>query len=375
MTEESLRRTPLYDFHLSLGAKIVPFAGYEMPVQYKDGIIAEHKWTREKAGLFDVSHMGLIRISGKDSAKVLESFLPVDCDLLKKGSQKYSYLLNENGGILDDLMITNYGDFYIIVANASRKENDFVMIAESCDKARKNGADIKVEALSDYALLALQGPKAREVMESFNPALKELFFMQATQAKIMDCDCLVSCSGYTGEDGYEIAIPADKARDFVTALLKNPDVAPIGLGARDTLRLEAGLCLYGNDITESVTPAEAGITFAISKRRREEASFPGAAAVLSGINNGTDIRLAGVKVDSKIPVRHGDEVLATESGEKVGEITSGSFSPTLNYPIALALIDDAFAAKGTKLQVKGRRENIPVTVTPLPFVPHHYHKP
>ena len=211
-------------------------------------------------------------------------------------------------------------------------------------------------------------------MSKFNPALMDMYFMHAAQAKIMDCDCLVSCSGYTGEDGYEIAIPAAKVTDFVIELLKNDNVAPIGLGARDTLRLEAGLCLYGNDITEEVTPAEAGITFAISKRRREEASFPGAATVLAGINNGAEVRLVGLTVGSKIPVRHGDEVFETDSDEKVGYITSGSFSPSLGHPIALALLDDAFSAKGTTLQVKGKRGDIPVTVTELPFVPHHYYK-
>ena len=374
MTEQELHRTPLYDFHLSCGAKMVPFAGYEMPVQYKDGILAEHKWTREKAGLFDVSHMGLIRISGKDSAEVLESFLPVDCDLLKKGVQKYSYLLNEDGGILDDLMITNYGDFYIIVANASRKDNDFRIISENCEKAIANGKDVRAEMLTDYALLAVQGPKAREVMTTFNPSLADMYFMHAMQARIMGCDCLVSCSGYTGEDGYEIAVPAEKATDFASAILENDNVAMIGLGARDTLRLEAGLCLYGNDITEEVTPAQAGITFAISKRRKEEASFPGASIVLSGINNGTDVKLVGLVADSKIPVRHGDEVFESDNDEKVGYITSGSFAPSLGYPIALALLDDAFSAKGTVLRVKGRRGDIPVTVTELPFVPHHYHK-
>ena len=370
MKESGLKFTPLHGFHLNQKAKMVPFAGYEMPVQYKDGIIAEHNWTRQNAGLFDVSHMGLIKISGTNATKALERILPMDCETLKEGQQKYSYLLNENGGIIDDLMVTKYDGFYIIVANASRKDTDFAIIKEAAEKE----TNVNAEMLAGYALIAVQGPKAREVLGELNPAFQELSFMKAKQLSLMGTDCFVSCSGYTGEDGFEIAIPADVAEALVETLLQSQFVRPIGLGARDTLRLEAGLCLYGNDISEDISPAEAGITFAISKKRLEKRDFAGADKIYAQMSNGVNIRLVGIEISSPIPARHEDEVFKEGTDEKIGEITSGSFSPTLKRPIALALVDDAYSEAGTTVCVKVRDNMVKATVVKLPFVAHNYHK-
>lgn len=365
-----LKRTPFYDFHVQVGAKMVPFAGYEMPVQYKEGIIAEHKWTRQNAGLFDVSHMGLVKITSDKipAAQAIEMVTVGDFEALGKGRQKYSYFTNEEGGILDDIMVSNYGDFFLMVVNAGCKDNDITMLKNEI------GDKVKLEVLDDYALLALQGPKAREVLTAFNPAAADMGFMQVAEMDIMGQSCFVSCSGYTGEDGYEIAIPADKAWAFVKALLENPAVKMIGLGARDTLRLEAGLCLYGNDISTEVTPAMAGITFAISKKRREKADFKGAEIILGQMQNGISMRLVGLLPDSKAPLRSHMDILACDTHDNIGVITSGSFSPTLSAPIALALLDDAFAKEGSTVCVEVRDKTVQAKVVPLPFVPHHYRK-
>lgn len=367
MVDVKLRRTPLYDFHVRKGAKMVPFAGYEMPVQYV-GIIAEHNHTREKAGLFDVSHMGLIKISGEKAVDALEAITPIDLKNLPVGKQKYSYFTNDEGGILDDIMVSNYGDFIIVVVNAGSKDADIALLSE------KVGSVAKLEVLSDYALLALQGPKAREVLSSLNPKADEMSFMSVQKLDILGVECFVSCSGYTGEDGYEIAVPEAKAEELAEALLANSDVMMVGLGARDTLRLEAGLCLYGNDIDTSKTPAQAGIEWAISKRRREEGGFLGADIILSEIKNGADIKLVGILPEGRSPVRAHASILAEGGTNPVGVITSGSFGPTLKAPIALGYVDAAFANEGSVLEIECHNKTVKAKVVKLPFVKHNYVK-
>lgn len=364
---DMLKRTPLYAFHCAKGAKMVPFAGYEMPVQYV-GIIAEHNHTRGKVGLFDVSHMGLVKLSGDKAGEALEAIAPIDVKNLPVGKQKYSYFTNENGGILDDIMVSNYGDFLLVVVNAGCKDADIALLEDTVGKVAK------VEVLSDYALLALQGPKAREVLSLLNPLANEMTFMTVRQMDFMGVNCFVSCSGYTGEDGYEIAIPADKAEAFAEKLLENPDVAMIGLGARDTLRLEAGLCLYGNDIDTSKTPVQAGIEWAISKRRREEKGFPGADIILGEIKNGADIKLVGILPESKAPVRSHANILAEGGTNPIGIVTSGSFGATIKAPIALGYVDVAFANEGSELEVECHGKTVKAKVVKLPFVKHNYVK-
>lgn len=379
-----LKHTPLCDFHIASGARMVPFAGYLMPVQYKEGIIAEHNWTRNNAGLFDVSHMGLVKISGENAATAIEKVTVGDFANLPKGKQKYSYFTNEEGGILDDIMVSNYGDFFLVVVNAGCKEADIAMLNK--ELGGMNG--VELEVLPDYALLALQGPKAREVLSVFNPEVDQMSFMEVQPLRIMNEDCFVSCSGYTGEDGYEIAIPKESAEEFVKALLANENVKLIGLGARDTLRLEAGLPLYGNDITLEITPVMAGLEFAISKKRREQCDFKGAEIILGQLKGGVSIKLVGLLPKGRAPLRSHTEIypvttpdleagLAEENNEtenvaSIGVITSGSFSPTLGSPIALALIDDAYAQKGNIVEVDVRGTRILAEVVSLPFVPHNY---
>ncbi len=364
---ETLRRTPLYDLHIEKGAKIVPFAGFEMPLQYAGaGIIAEHKHTREKASLFDVSHMGIVKIEGKDAAKGLETITPGDFCELSSGKQKYSYFTNEDGGIIDDIMVSNYGNFFIAVVNAGGRDADLALMQE------KLAPYAKVTELADYALLALQGPLARKTLAAFAPETSDMAFMNVAETEIMGVPAMISCSGYTGEDGFEIALPAEKAEDFVRALLENPDVKLAGLGARDTLRLEAGLPLYGNDIDEHTTPVEAGLSFAISKRRRLEGGFTGAEIILSQIANGSDLKLVGISVESRVPVRS-HAVIKDETGdEEIGMVTSGSFGATLNAPVALGYIDPAFAADGVPVKVVVHGNLLEAKVAKLPFVPHHY---
>ncbi|MBR7158955.1 MAG: glycine cleavage system aminomethyltransferase GcvT [Alphaproteobacteria bacterium] len=364
---EALRRTPLYDFHIEKGAKIVPFAGFEMPLQYAGaGIIAEHKHTREEASLFDVSHMGIVKIEGKDAAKGLETITPGDFMSLPVGKQKYSYFTNQDGGIVDDIMVANYGDFFIAVVNAGSRDADLAMMQE------KLAPYAKVTEMADYALLALQGPKAREVLKTFAPDTEDMAFMDVKETEIMGEQALVSCSGYTGEDGFEIALPAVKAEDFAAALLDNPVVKPAGLGARDTLRLEAGLPLHGNDIDANTTPVEAGLAWAISQRRRKEGGFPGEEVILAQIANGTDLKLVGICVESRVPVRS-HAVIKDENGdEEIGMVTSGSFGATLNAPVALGYIDPAFAADGVQVKVVVHGNLLGAKIVKLPFVPHNY---
>jgi aminomethyltransferase len=367
-----LKKTPLHALHIELGARMVPFAGYDMPVQYPAGVLKEHLQTRNAAGLFDVSHMGQVRLVPKsgnvaDAALALETLVPVDVLGLGAGRQRYALFTNDQGGILDDLMFANLGDHLFLVVNAACKDADIAHLkahlSESCD--------IVVEA--DHALLALQGPLAEKVLSEFFPEAASMRFMDVRKGDLHDIKCIISRSGYTGEDGYEISVPADKADHLARMLLEHPDVYPIGLGARDSLRLEAGLCLYGNDIDTTTTPAEAALGWAIQKVRRSGGAraggFPGADIILSGLENGVERLRVGLKPEGKAPVRAHTAIFADDAGQtKVGEVTSGGFGPSVDGPVAMGYVDQTHAIKGTQLFAEVRGKFLPVTVSTLPFV-------
>ncbi|HEY0818209.1 MAG TPA: glycine cleavage system aminomethyltransferase GcvT [Rhizobacter sp.] len=367
----SLLRTPLHALHLELGAKMVPFAGYEMPVNYPGGIIAEHKHCRESAALFDVSHMGQLRLVGDDAARALEALVPVDVVDLPVGKQRYALFTNTSGGVLDDLMITRRPDDLFVVVNAACKTADtrhlITHIGHRCN----------VQPLPDRALLALQGPKAVDALSRLNPEVARLTFMTGMTARIAGADCFVTRSGYTGEDGFEISVPAEHAVALARSLLALPEVKPAGLGARDTLRLEAGLCLYGHDINETTTPVEAGLTWAIQKVRRpggaRAGGYPGASVIESQLASGASIKRAGLLGLERIPVREG-AVIVDAKGHKLGHVTSGTLSPTVNQPIAMAYLaaNHALAHHEVYAEVRGKRQ--PMRVCPMPFTPHRYHR-
>ncbi|MEA2832968.1 MAG: aminomethyltransferase, partial [Methylobacteriaceae bacterium] len=342
--KETLARTPLYDLHVAQGARVVPFAGYAMPVQYKSGIIAEHLHTRQKAGLFDVSHMGQAVLSGRDAAPGLETLVPADIAGLAPGRQRYTQFLNENGGILDDLMVTRLpgaSERLGLVVNAANKEADFAHLRASLP-------ELKLEVLADRALLALQGPKAAEVLARLLPSIATMPFMSWREVEWNGIPLFVSRAGYTGEDGYEISVPGEHARAFAERLLANPDVALVGLGARDSLRLEAGLCLHGHDIDTTTTLIEAGLAWSIQKRRRQEGGFPGADRIQRELADGPARRRVGLELAGKAPAREGAEVTAAD-GRKAGRVTSGGFAPSLGRPIAMAYVESDFAAPGAEL--------------------------
>ncbi len=362
-----LKRTPLHALHLALGAKMVPFAGYEMPVQYPSGILKEHLHTRSRAGLFDVSHMGQLRIVGAGSASALEALVPGDLLALAPLRMRYTLLLNEEGGILDDLMATRLGDGFFLVVNAARKEADLAHLRD-----RLAGA-ATVEPIGDRALLALQGPAAATVLSRFLDGIAQLGFMTATETRLDDRNCLVTRSGYTGEDGFEISLPAKDASAVAEMLLAQPDVWPIGLGARDSLRLEAGLCLWGHDIDETTTPVEAGLAWTIGKRQRVEGGFPGAAIVLHQLAEGAPRARIGIRPDGRAPAREDTPILDT-AGARIGHVTSGGFGPTVSGPIAMGYVDRPHAAHGTSLALLVRGVARPANVVPLPFVPTRYYR-
>lgn len=369
--DDDLKYTPLYDLHLELGGKMVPFAGYAMPVQYPSGILAEHKATRDGAGLFDVSHMGQAYLEGPGIAALIETLVPGDIKGLKPGQIRYSLLMAEDGGILDDLMITRPvddvdGTRLFLVVNAACKDQDFAHIA-----ARLAGRAV-LTRLDDRALLALQGPKAAALMAGLGPAADDLTFMTAAPVEVAGIPCLVSRSGYTGEDGYEISVPAARAVDLARALLA-AGAAPIGLGARDSLRLEAGLCLYGHDIDTSTDPIEASLAWVVPKRRREEANFPGAARVLAALRDGVTRKRVGIKPLGRAPAREGT-VIARSGGDAVGIVTSGGFGPTVEGPIAMGYVPPDLAKPGTPIDLVVRGKPLPAQVVALPFTPHRYAK-
>lgn len=367
-----LHTTPLFAAHVALGARIVPFAGYEMPVQYADGILAEHHWTRAHAGLFDVSHMGQALLEGPDhatTARALEALLPADILNLKPGQQRYSQLLDDTGGILDDLMVTRPVDpaedgRLLLVVNAAGKVADFAHIARHLPE------NVRLVPQHDRALIAIQGPEAVAALARHCPEASDLAFMTASPARFDGLPVHISRSGYTGEDGFEISMVEGDAATIWSALLGEPEVKPIGLGARDSLRLEAGLCLYGHDIDTTTSPVEAALVWSIQKRRRTEGGFPGAARIQKELAEGPSRVRVGLKLEGRAPAREGAEIV--HDGAVVGLVTSGGFAPSLNAPIAMGYVPPALAAPGTALQLLVRGKPLAATVTTLPFVPARY---
>ena len=364
---------PLDGWHRARGGRMVEFAGFAMPVQY-EGIIAEHLWTREHAGLFDVSHMGQLEVSGDDVVAALETLLPADLAALKPGRVRYSLLLAEDGGILDDLMVTNRGDHFYLVVNGACQWDDIAHLRENLPD------EITLNHLDEHGLLALQGPEAALALASLRlepagegfPSVEGLSFMQAAPYTWQGRPLGISRSGYTGEDGYEISVRAEDIAALADALCAHPSVKPIGLGARDSLRLEAGLPLYGHDMTEASEPVSAGLGFAISKRRRAEGGFPGAERILALLEQGAETTRVGLALDGRMAAREGAPVFA--GNQAIGVVTSGGFSPSLNHPIAMAMINAVHAQPGTALEIELRGKRLAATIVPLPFVAHRYHR-
>jgi len=373
MSEAPLLHTPLHALHLELGARMVPFAGYDMPVQYPLGVMKEHLHTREQAGLFDVSHMGQIRLSGSGAAQALESLVPVDIVDLPAGMQRYAMFTNDSGGILDDLMVANLGnDSLMLVVNAACKEQDLAHLREHLSDR------CSIEPLfAERALLALQGPAAVTVLARLAPEVAGMTFMQFKTVQLLGEECYVSRSGYTGEDGYEISVPATSANALARRLLAEPEVAAIGLGARDSLRLEAGLCLYGHDMNEQVTPIEASLLWAISKVRRAEGEraggFPGSAVVFAQQRSGVSRKRVGLLPQERTPVREGAEIV-DEAGNIIGSVCSGGFGPTLGAPLAMAYLDSAHIALDTPVWALVRGKRIAMKVSKMPFVAQRYYR-
>lgn len=366
-------QTPLFSLHEELGARIVPFAGYAMPLHYATGIMAEHQHTRARAGLFDVSHMGQVALRPIDGdmervARALERIVPVDVVGLKAGRQRYGFLVNDMGGILDDLMIVNMGAWFLVVVNAACKARDIALMR------RELAANCLIENLEGRALLALQGPEAETALARLLPDVTAMKFMDARTMTLDGAELFVTRSGYTGEDGFEISLPAAKAEDFARHLLVQPEVLPIGLGARDSLRLEAGLCLYGSDLDETTTPVEGALEWAIQKARRQGGAraggFPGAGVILPQLEKGVGRRRVGLLAEGRAPVRHGAELFArAEGGEPIGVVTSGAFGPTLQAPVAMGYVEAAYARAGTGIFAELRGRRVPVAVAAMPFVP------
>jgi len=364
MADTPLLRTPLYALHQELGAKFVPFAGYEMPVQYRPGVMAEHLHCRAQAGLFDVSHMGQLVLRGAKPVEALETLVPGEIQALKPGRTRYTLLTNDAGGIRDDLMVTNRGDHLFLVVNAATKQDDIAHLQASLD------GRAEIEPLETRALLALQGPAASAVMTRLLPDLAAMPFMSFREAVLDGHDCFLTRSGYTGEDGWEISIEDSHAEALARRLLAEPEVAAIGLGARDSLRLEAGLCLYGHDIDLTTTPVEAGLEWAIGQRRRREGGFPGGAIILQQLANGAARRRVGILPEGKAPAR---DHTAIHLGETIiGEITSGGFGPSVGGPIAMGYVAAEHAAAGTAIQLMVRGTPRPARIVDLPFTPHRY---
>ena len=359
------KKTALYDYHKSLGAKFVPFAGYEMPVQYSYGIVEEHKLTRSNAGLFDVSHMGQLSIEGnEDLAAELEKIIPTDLKTIKLNQSKYSFLTNENGGIYDDLIVTKVERGFNIILNAARKDNDYKIIKNAL------GGKFKLKLHEDLSLIALQGPKSSKILEKSINGVSSLKFMNGDKFSYNGKDIYITRSGYTGEDGFEISIPNELVENFAKKLITQ-GVKPIGLGARDTLRLEAGLCLYGHDINETTSPIEANLKWAISKRRREEGGFVGYNKIKSDINGSLSRLRVGVKPKGKIIVREGVKIFSKD-GKEIGSITSGTFGPSVNGPIAMGYVKVDFSKPGTRVLLEVRGKNYNANVSELPFYKKSY---
>lgn len=373
MSTEHLLKTPLHALHIELGARMVPFAGYDMPVQYPLGVMKEHQHTREHAGLFDVSHMGQIRLTGADAALALEALVPVDIIDLPVGMQRYAMFTNEHGGILDDLMVANLGnDQLFLVVNAACKEQDLAHLRKHLS------GHCTVEPLfEERALLALQGPQAVTVLERLAPEVARMTFMQFAPVTLQGVTCYVSRSGYTGEDGFEISVPAEHAEALARRLLAEPEVQAIGLGARDSLRLEAGLCLYGHDMNEKTTPIEASLLWAISKARRVDApragGFPGAEQIFAQQQQGVARKRVGLLPQERTPVREGAEIVDAD-GTPIGTVCSGGFGPTLGAPLAMGYVDAAFTSLDSDVWAIVRGKRVPMKVAKMPFVPQRYYR-
>ena len=374
--ENTLKRTPLYALHAARGGKMVPFAGYEMPVQYATGVLREHLHTRGSAGLFDVSHMGQIALHAKsskveDAALALERLVPQDILAVAAGRQRYAQFTNADGGILDDLMVANFGKHLFLVVNAACKAEDEAHLRANLSD------DCVIEPLPDRALIALQGPKAEALLAKFCAEAPAMRFMDSGPRRVAGFDCFVSRSGYTGEDGFEISVPADNAEALATALLASGEVLPIGLGARDSLRLEAGLCLYGHDIDTATTPAEGALEWSIQKSRRDGGAraggFPGAQKILSQLETGAPRRRVGLKPEGRAPVREGTPLFADgASSERIGGVTSGGFGPSLNVPVAMGYLPSSQATIGGRVFAELRGQRLPLQISPMPFVPNTY---
>ncbi|MCP3749826.1 glycine cleavage system aminomethyltransferase GcvT [Pseudomonas sp. SBB6] len=373
MSTETLLKTPLHALHLELGARMVPFAGYDMPVQYPLGVMKEHLHSREQAGLFDVSHMGQIRLSGAGAAKALETLVPVDIIDLPVGMQRYAMFTNDQGGILDDLMVANLGnDELFLVVNAACKEQDLAHLRKHI------GDQCQIQPLfEERALLALQGPAAVKVLERLAPEVAKMTFMQFQPVQLLGAGCFVSRSGYTGEDGFEISVPAENAEALARRLLAEAEVAAIGLGARDSLRLEAGLCLYGHDMNSQTTPIEASLLWAISKVRRADGEraggFPGAEAIFAQQQSGVARKRVGLLPQERTPVREGAEIV-DEAGTVIGSVCSGGFGPSLNAPVAMGYLDAAHIALETPLWAIVRGKRVAMKVSKMPFVAQRYYR-
>ncbi|MFC6632756.1 glycine cleavage system aminomethyltransferase GcvT [Microbulbifer taiwanensis] len=369
MKQDALK-TPLYDLHLEQGGKMVPFAGYAMPVQYSAGIVREHQHTRDKIGIFDVSHMGQLLVSGADVVAELEKLLPIDVAALEIDQQCYAVLTNEEGGILDDLIVTRWAEQeFFLVVNAATAAGDIAHL-------QKHLRGCELEVLS-RALLAVQGPQAKDLLAELAPATQQLTFMRGMRAEILGCDCYITRSGYTGEDGFEVSIAASEVETFARELLQDERAQMIGLGARDTLRLEAGLCLYGNDMDSSTTPVEASLLWSISKSRRADGAksggFLGADVVLDQIASGTSKKRVGFSVEGRMPVRAGADII-DEAGNIVGKVTSGGYGPTLGAAIGMGYVDRGYEKIGTGLQALVRGKAVAISVAKMPFVPQRYYR-
>lgn len=367
---QALLVTPLHALHIEMGGKMVPFAGYDMPVQYELGVRKEHLHCRNAAGLFDVSHMGQLRLFGENAAQALEALVPVDIIDLPAGKQRYAFFTNEQGGISDDLMVANFGDFLFVVVNAACKQQDIAHLQANLP------GDVRLEVIEDRALLALQGPQAAKVLARLNPAVNNMLFMDTLTIQLAGVECYLSRSGYTGEDGFEISVPAANAESLARELLAFTEVEWIGLGARDSLRLEAGLCLYGHDIDATTTPVEASLLWGISKARRTEGQrpggFPGAELILEQIKSKNISRKRiGLLGSSKAPVREGSQLFDAENN-KIGIVTSGTFGPSIGMPVAMAYVDTDFSSIGTEVFAQVRAKKLPMTVVKMPFVAAHY---
>lgn len=358
------KRTPLYDLHVELGGKMVDFAGWEMPVQYPMGIMGEHNHTRTKAGLFDVSHMGQVILRGEGAAEKLETLVPSAMTTLKEGKARYTFFTNPDGGIMDDLIVANAGDHLFLVVNASMRHQDIPHMADNLD-------GIEVTEIFDRALVAVQGPAAENVVGDLCPEARDMTFMQTMVADIDGVKCRISRLGYTGEDGFEISIPEDKAIEVCRAFLAHEDCEPVGLGARDSLRLESGLCLYGNDIDNSTSPVEASLTWAMQKRRREEGGFPGADRIQRDLAEGTAKKLVGIRPTGRAPARAGVEVQDLD-GNIIGSITSGGFGPTVGAPVAMGYVATKHSEPGQKINLIIRGKAQPAEIAALPFVTQNY---